>query len=208
MSNAAKCLFVAAVALGAAAPPALGQRPERRDPDWPCQQIKMPELSLAAVWSGPAVDLNDAGWKSDPAVSALVDKVTPRRVPSDAAEAFVHAFARQEGDRKTQALLAAMSGIFSILNQEHASVIAGLDRFGIRQQQLAAQIREENEKLRTLQADTSADPKMLAAMTQRVTWDAQLFGDRRQALRYACDVPAKIEQRLFTLARAIQQELD
>ena len=34
------------------------------------------------------------------------------------------------------------------------------------------------------------------------------FQDRRQAIGYACDVPAKIEQRLFAIARQIQQELD
>ena len=42
---------------------------------------------------------------------------------------------------------------------------------------------------------------------QQVTWDAEVFRDRRQALSYACDVPGKIEQRLFALARIIQQEL-
>jgi hypothetical protein len=45
-------------------------------------------------------------------------------------------------------------------------------------------------------------------MTQQVTWEAEVFQDRRQALSYACDVPGKIEQRLFSLARSIQQELD
>ena len=44
-------------------------------------------------------------------------------------------------------------------------------------------------------------------MTQRVTWEAQVFQDRRQALRYACDVPSKIEQRLFALARTIQDAM-
>ena len=44
-------------------------------------------------------------------------------------------------------------------------------------------------------------------MTQRVTWEAQVFQDRRQALSYACDVPGKIEQRLFALARTIQEAL-
>jgi hypothetical protein len=45
-------------------------------------------------------------------------------------------------------------------------------------------------------------------MTQQVTWEAEVFQDRRQALSYACDVPGKIEQRLFAIAHQIQQELD
>ena len=45
-------------------------------------------------------------------------------------------------------------------------------------------------------------------MTQQVTWKAEMFQDRRQAIGYACEVPGKIEQRLFALARQIQQALD
>jgi hypothetical protein len=45
-------------------------------------------------------------------------------------------------------------------------------------------------------------------MTQQVTWEVEVFQDRRQALTYACEVPGKIEQRLFTLAHQIQAELN
>lgn len=207
--NAAGWLVVASsLMIGLRPDTALAQSAGQRDADWPCQQIKVPTLSLAAVWSGPAIDLNDPGWKNNETASALAESVTPRRVPIAAAEAAIHSFAQQEGGSKTPALLAAMAGIFSTLNQEHASVIAGLDRFGGRQRELATQIREENEKLSALQTGPSADPKAAEALAQRVTWDAQVFEDRRQALSYACDVPPKIEQRLFALARAIQQELE
>ena len=66
----------------------------------------------------------------------------------------------------------------------------------------------DNEKLRGLQNDPAADPKAVQDMTQKVTWEVEVFQDRRQAISYACDVPGKIEQRLFALARQIQQELD
>jgi hypothetical protein len=39
-----------------------------------------------------------------------------------------------------------------------------------------------------------------------VMWNAEVFQDRRRSLSYACDVPGKIEQRLFALARTIQEE--
>ena len=71
----------------------------------------------------------------------------------------------------------------------------------------AAQLRSDNEKLRVLQADPASDASDVNQMTQRVMWEAQVFQDRRQALSYACDVPGKIEQRLFMLARTIQEAL-
>ncbi len=189
------------VAAARAAPPGL------RDADWPCQQIKVTRLSLAAVWSGPAVDTQQDDWRQDPQVAELVQEMAQRRVPIDQAEARIQAFAAQAGDVRRQKLLEALGGAFSVLDGERSSVISGLDRFGARQKELAATLREDNEKLRRLQADPMSKPADINDMVQRVTWEAEVFQDRRQALSYACDVPAKIEQRLFALARTIQDTL-
>ncbi|WP_428540962.1 hypothetical protein [Rhodopila sp.] len=197
--------IVAAVLL--APMPCLAQPPGARDPDWPCQQIKVPELSIAAVWSGPTIDAGDAAWKNDPAIADLVEKLAPRREPVEHAQAMVHEFAQHAGDRKQPRLLLVLAGLFDVLGQERDSVMAGLDRFGARQKVLAAEIRADNEKLRALQTASTSDPNAVQQMTQQVTWEAEVFQDRRQALTYACDVPGKIEQRLFTLAHQIQQEL-
>lgn len=185
----------------------LGQPRGARDPNWPCQQIKVPELSIASVWSGPAVDPTDKSWKDNPAVMQLVEQLAPRREPIEQAQALVGDFARHAGEQKQAVLTQVLVGLFDVLNQERDSVMAGLDRFGGRQKELAGAIRGDNEKLRALQANSTSDPNAVQQMTQQVTWEAEVFQDRRQALSYACDVPGKIEQRLFTLARQIQQEM-
>jgi hypothetical protein len=177
-----------------------------RDSDWPCQQIKVPQLSLASVWSGPKLD-EQAPWQQDPDVAATVHRVALRRVPVEQAQDEIRAFARQAGDQKRQKLLALAVGVFAVLDAERATVVAGLDRFGWRQKQLADALRSDNAKLRTLQADTAGDASEISRMVDQVTWEARVFDERRQALSYVCDVPAKIEQRLFALAQTIQQEL-
>lgn len=192
-------LFAAVVAN--AAPPG------PRDPDWPCQQIKVPQLSLPAVWSGPPLDQQQTDWQQDQQVVDLVHNAAQRRVPIEQAGDRIHAFAQQVRERREPKLQELLAGLFSVLDEQHGAVLAGLDRFGARQKELAAAIREDNEKLRTLQADPSADASEVNRLVQQVTWDAEVFRDRRQALSYACDVPGKIEQRLFALARIIQQEL-
>jgi hypothetical protein len=181
--------------------------PGPRDPDWPCQQIKVPELSLAAVWAGSPVDPQQIDWQHDQPVADLVHEIAQRREPLAQAQDKVHAFAQQAKEQKQQKLLALLAGLFSVLDQERGAVIAGLDRFGARQKELAAAIREDNEKLRQMQADSASDAGEVNQMVQRVTWEAEVFQDRRQALSYACDVPGKIEQRLFGLARAVQHDL-
>jgi hypothetical protein len=187
---------------------AFADPPGGRDSNWPCQQIKVPELSLAAVWSGPTVDLEQTGWKDDPEVADLVQKLVPRREPIDQAQSLIHDFAQHAGERKQAQLLQLLVGLFTDLGEERESVMSGLDRFGGRQKELATQVREDNEKLRAMQAGAAPDTPAIQQMTQKVTWEAEVFQDRRQALTYACDVPGKIEQRLFSLARLIQQELE
>jgi hypothetical protein len=179
--------------------------PGPADPDWPCQQIKVPELSLASVWAGPPVDPRQFEWEHDQQVADLVHSISQRREPLEQAQDQVNAFAQQPDKR--QKLLAVLAGLFSVLDAERGAVITGLDRFGRRQKELAAGIRDDNDKLRQMQADPVADPAAVAQMVQRVAWEAEVFQDRRQALSYACDVPGKIEQRLFALARTIQQNL-
>jgi hypothetical protein len=186
---------------------AVAQPQSRRDPNWPCQQIKVSDMSLASVWSGPTIDPTDTGWKNDAAVADLVEKLAPRRQPLEQTQTALHDFAQRAGPEKQQQLLQVLVGLFSVLDQERGTVIAGLDRFGIRQKELAAGLREDNEKLRQLQGDSAADAGAVNQMVQRVTWEAEVFQDRRQVLSYACDVPGKIEQRLFGLARTIQQDL-
>jgi hypothetical protein len=196
-------LVVALCAAGAAwsAPPG------PRDPDWPCQQIKVAQLSVAAVWPGPPLDPQHDGWREKPQVADLVHEIAQRRVPIEQAQEKIRAFVEQAADQKQPALLELFAGLFSVLDNERGTVIAGLDRFGARQKELAAALRNDNDKLRAMQADPGSDAGDVNQMTQRVMWEAQVFQDRSQSLSYACDVPGKIEQRLFALARTIQQAL-
>jgi hypothetical protein len=182
--------------------------PGPRDPDWPCQQIKVAHLSLAAVWSGPALDGPHGDWRQDPQLSDLVQDMAQRRVPLDQVRAKIQAFAAQAGDKKMPKLLLAFSAVFDLLDSERDSVIDGLDRFGARQKELAAALREDAERLRVMQADPASDAGEVNQLVQRVTWEAQVFQDRRQSLTYACEVPSKIEQRLFAIARATQEALE
>ncbi len=188
--------------------PAHAAPPETRDPDWPCQQIKVPRLSLAAIWSGPPPDQQQADWREDQQVADLARETAQRRVPIEQAQDKIREFAQQAAQQKQSRLLQLAAGLFSVLDDERSAVVEGLDRFGTRQKELAVSIRDDNAKLRALQADPASDANELNQMTQRTMWNAEIFQDRRRALSYACDVPGKIEQRLFALVRFIQQELN
>ena len=184
----------------AAAPPV-------RDPDWPCQSVKVPSLSLASIWNGPALDTRLETWSQDAPAAELAQRLAQRRVPVEDAEEAIKRFAADAGEAKQDRLLDLMAGLFSLLDAERSSVVAGLSRFGHRQKDLAAELRTTIADLRTEQDKPDADQAKVAQLGQQVTWGTRVFNDRRQSIRYACDVPNLLEERLGALARAIQAEL-
>lgn len=191
-----------------ASPAGVAAAPHVVDPDWPCQQVKVGDLSVAAFWNGPAVDDTARDWRKDAAAAALVGQVVQRRLKLDEAGARIAAFAQAAGDAKHQHLTALFAGVFDVLSQERGNVMNGLDRFSKRQKVLADNLRHEGEQLRTAQTSTPPDETRVAELTQRLTWDTQVFEQRRQSLRFACDVPTVIEQRLYSLGKLIQQNLN
>ena len=197
---------VAAAALLLAAGVAQAAMPVR-DPDWPCQQIKVPHLSLGALWDGPDVTPYAATWSQDPDVAALAGQVAQRRVPLDQALQAIRAFAAAAGTQKQPRLLALMAGVFSLLDAQRSQVVAGLDRFGARQKELAAEILADMDKLRAQPAEGDAAPAQPGALSEQIGWQTRVFEQRRQTISYACAVPDTIEQRLFALARTISASL-
>jgi hypothetical protein len=177
------------------------------DPNWPCQGVRVSSLQVAQVWPGPAIDGAALAWRDDENVAALVRGIAQRRVPLDAAKARIQTFAQHAGADRQAKLLKVIAGLFSVMNAERNSVIDGLDRAGARQKELAATLRDDNERLLQSQSTARANAAQANQLQQKVAWEAEVFQDRRQSLRYACDVPSKIEQRLLALAKTVSQQL-
>ena len=179
-----------------------------RFPDWPCAQIKVPEISVAAVWSGPSIDDVGTAWETDPTITNLVAQVAARRTPLDEAEAAISDFiAGDAGDRRQKAKL-LFAGLLATLNQERSQVMNGLERFSRQQAAFADRIRLEIAELRELQDAPGQDQSKRDELANRIDWDTRIFEERRKTISYACEVPVLIEQRLFALARAIQHSME
>lgn len=178
------------------------------DPDWPCRQILVGRLSVAAVWSGPSIE--GIAWRNDPMVAGLAAKGAARRVSLEDAEHAIEDFARPLGADKTKKLVALFAGLFETLNDERTQVIEGLLRFGAKQRALAEKIRAENALARAGSGKSQPDASGQEAKppARDLEWDLRVFDERRQSLAYVCETPALIEQRLFALAKVIQRELE
>jgi hypothetical protein len=182
--------------------------PGPRDPDWPCQQIKVTQLSVAALWGGPPLEQAQAHWRDDPEVAALVARLAQRRVSLEQAKTEIAAFADKAGAQRRDRLTALFAGLFATLDGERSTVVNGLDRYGNRQKTLADKVRGEADALHAEQAAATPDEGKLATLGNEIGWDTRVFEDRGTSIRYACDVPNIVEQRLFALSQAIQAALE
>jgi hypothetical protein len=179
-----------------------------RFPDWPCNQIKVPELSVAAVWAGPPIDDVGNAWEEDAAVKELVARLAVRRTSLDEAQAAIADALNGAPAQRQQKARLIFAGLFKTLDRERSEVMRGIERYARKQKEFADQIRTEILELRDLQDRAVQDQSKLDEIANRVEWDTRIFEERRRTVGFVCEVPVQIEQRLFTLARAIQQALE
>ncbi len=198
------CVVVGLAVYGAR--PALALDP--RYPDWPCQQLKVPEISIASVWAGPAIETNDtAAGLTDPKEEDLVARLAARRTPMEDARKLIADYVvgtSAERQLKAKSLFAAL---YSRLNGQRDEVMNGIERFSRKQKAMAEDIRGETQKLRAMQ-DQTADQAQTEQLTNQLAWQTRIFEDRRKSTSYVCDVPVLIEKRLFDLATAIQNAMN
>jgi hypothetical protein len=198
-------VLLCALSAVAAAGPAFAADP--RYPDWPCAQAKVPEISLAAVWDGPALDDATAKWKDDAKVSALVPRLAARRTPLDEAEKAIAEFLSGSA-KKNEAGKLLFAGLFDTLNAQRSSVMNGLERITHKQREAAEKIRDDTLALQALQDVASPDQAKVEELGNQLVWETRIFEDRRRVIKFVCEVPTAIDQRLFALGRVIQQEME
>ena len=179
-----------------------------RYPDWPCTQAKVPEISLAAVWAGPPLDDIKDKWKNDARVSALVPKLAARRTSlEDAQKAITEFVAGSAADKATAGKL-LFTGLFDTLNAQRSSVLSGLERITRKQRAAAEKIQADAVAMQAMQSASPPDQTKIEELGNQLVWQTRIFEDRQRVVKFVCEVPTAIDQRLFALSRMIQQEIE
>jgi hypothetical protein len=179
-----------------------------RYPDWPCQQLKVPEISIASVWTGPAIEPADKGKLVDPKQAELVARLAARRTSMEDARKLIADFVVGTKEEKQERAKSLFAGLYSTLNAQRDEVMNGIERFSRKQKAVAEDIREQTRKMREMQDAPNADPAQSNELASQLAWQLRIFEDRRKSTSYVCDVPVLIEKRLFDLASAIQSDLN
>jgi hypothetical protein len=178
-----------------------------RYPDWPCAQAKVPEVSIAAVWAGPPLDDVASKWKDDAKVSALLPRLAARRTPLDEAQKTITEFLAGSA-KKAETGKLLFAGLFDTLNAQRSQVMSGLERVTRKQREAAHRIRADTLALQALQDASPPDQPKIDELGNQLVWETRIFEDRRRVIKFVCEVPTAIDQRLFALGRVIQQEME
>src|SRR5260221_12158881 len=87
-----------------------------RFPDWPCNQVKVPEISVAAVWAGPAIDEVGHAWEEDAAIKDLIARLVARRTPLDDAQKAISDFITDTGSQRQKKANMGFARVFQRVN--------------------------------------------------------------------------------------------
>ena len=182
-----------------------------RYPDWPCQQLKVPGISIASVWAGPPIDTTDTK-PIDANEAELVSRLAARRTPMEDARKLIADYVVGTDAEKQEKAKTLFAALYTTLNSQRDQVMNGIERFSHKQKAMAENIRAETQKMRELQdkaqEKATVDQAQSDELANQLTWQTRIFEDRRKSISYVCDVPVLIEKRLFDLGRALQDALN
>ena len=180
-----------------------------QDPDWPCVQRLVPELSAATVWDGPPIDDAVKAWQQTSVIRDLVAKTAARRTSLEEGEKAIAAFAQTLGAKKDAMLTMVFAGLFTTIDQERSRLISGIKRYAKGQRRLASKIGNLTAELSATPPDGS--PKGAARrkeLHELWVWDTRIYDERERSLQALCEQPVLLEQRLYILSRAIRANMD
>jgi hypothetical protein len=200
MPSRAVCALALALGLTAAGPAATATF---EDPEWPCVQRKVPELTIGQMWTGP---VPPEDWQPDEATEALARRLTPRVVPVEQVAEEAGTWAASLGEEEREARLGELfATILQQVNRERGEVIAGIGRYAGRQESYSQEIDALQQELADLEAVPEADRNWdrVEELQDRLVWETRIYRDRAQSLTYVCETPVLLEQRAFAIARAL-----
>ena len=189
--------FLLLAAISCATGPAKALDP--RYPDWPCQQLKVPGISVASVWTGPPIDSVDQQQLAELKDSDLAARLAARRTPMDEARKLIEGFLAGAGAAKQARATALFAELYSMLDAQRNEVMNGIERFSRKEKAMAEDIRAKTRKLQELQDAANGNQAEIDDLANQLAWETRIFEDRRKSTSYVCEVPVLIEKRLFDL---------
>lgn len=183
--------------------------------EWPCVYRKVPVLTAATIWDGPAIT-DTSSWRKDDAVRNLSQYLISRRVKLDDAEAAVKKFAAGlPADTHDAKLTELFAAVLTRTNEDRKTVMSGIERFHKRQLERAKEIEKEGITLppegepdaATDTQEPAGEIDKLSDAQEKYKWEIRTFQEKQANIPIACEIPQLIDERAGAIARAIRAEM-
>lgn len=182
--------------------PGLAGAADFSDPDWPCIQRKVENLSASLMWPEPIVPMALA-----PAAKELVEVVSLRRVTLEEAEAHIRAFVEKSAPVDGQLLGNVFLAVFDKIADTRQRLIAGIGRYSRSQIALSSRIDGGRVEMAKLTREKNPDFDRIDKLEEQIDWDERIYRERAQALTYVCETPVLLEKRAYAIAQILLKQL-
>ena len=180
------------------------------DPDWPCIQRYVPEISAATIWEGPPVHNFQGVWSERPRIRDLVAGLTARRTGLEQAERDIMSFAGAlPSEEKNAVLTSLFAGVLEAVNDKRRVMIKRIREYARQQRVRVDRIEIKLIEFDRIQKNTSpVDQTKAEELRLELEMATRIFEDRERSINALCELPVKLESTLGALARVIFSQLD
>jgi hypothetical protein len=189
---------LAILALGGPGGPVLAADPS--DPEWPCIQRKIPNLSIGVMWPHP---LPEEATSLPPDLDDVAAQLALRRVSEEQAQALIDEVAARHPEFGLEDYGRLFQSTFERIDRQRSDIVAGIGRYARNQTQLATEVDQLEAEMSELEAAEAPDFDRMDVLEAELDWRIRIFNDRSKALTYVCESPVLLEQRAYAIAQML-----
>ena len=174
---------------------------KEKDPDWPCIQVYIEELSWGSIWTGPPLDDNSSKWSDDEELNLFTKKLMNRRTKETEGIKELNVYIKK--NKSPEKLTKLFHGLFDRTNDVWKKRNTKLLSFGKRQRLTSEKISSKLAQIKELSKDFDNNKEEIEKLEQEQFWDIRRFEDRRALSESLCEQPRFFEKRLGVYSKII-----
>lgn len=182
---------------------------EEIDPEWPCIQRLIVEVSPAVMWPIPVDETMQNSWRKDREVRKLAEQLGNLEVFDDEARNSIATFAESVSEPEKEMRLSLLAtGVVSVSNRQRKQFIKGIKRYTRQQIAISKQIEDSLNQLTALEdAPTTDSAEKKQEIQETLHWHERVYDQRERSIISLCEEPVELEQQLSEILRETAQFL-
>jgi hypothetical protein len=179
---------------------------KEQNPDWPCIQVLVKELSWGSIWTGPPLDENSSKWSDNENLKVLAKKLMNRRTKENEGIFELKNYIKK--NNSPNELTELFHSLFDTTNDIWRNRVSKLLNFGKKQRLTSEKISLKLEKIKELSKDFNTNKDEIEKLEQEQFWDIRRFEDRRSLSDSLCEQPRFYEKRLGVYTTIILESME